>query len=90
MGYYAKGELIQMITNNDNPVLDFGIHRGKLLSDIPIDYVIWLALRGSYQEPGNRYGDAKWKCPITISILARREAENRGYKRHGDHYMKEE
>jgi hypothetical protein len=79
-----------MLTNNPSPVLDFGIHRGKLLSDIPIEYLSWLACRGSYQEPGNRYGDPKWKCPITISILARREMENRGFKRRGDKYYKEE
>ena len=79
-----------MISNNPDCVLDFGIHKGKVLSDIPIDYLIWLALRGSYQAPGNRYGDASWKVPITISILARRECEARGYRRHGDKYYKED
>ena len=79
-----------MVNNNQDVVLDFGIHKGKVLSDIPIDYLIWLALRGSYQEPGNRYGDASWKVPITISILARRECETRGYKRISDRYIKEE
>lgn len=88
MGYGEGG----MISNNDNPVLDFGIHRGKLLSDksIPDSYISWLACRGSYQEPGNKYGDPRWKVPITISILARREMEARGWKRSGDKYYKEE
>jgi hypothetical protein len=79
-----------MITNNPDTILDFGIHKGKQLSDIPIEYLIWLACRGSYQEPGNRYGDPAWKVPIVISILARRECERRGYKRYDDHYRKEE
>jgi hypothetical protein len=79
-----------MVNNNQDVVLDFGIHKGKQLSDIPIDYLIWLACRGSYRDPGNRYGDPSWKCPIGISILARRECEARGYKRYGDRYRKED
>lgn len=60
-------------------ILTFGQYRGLSLSDasIPIGYIKWLASRGSYQEPGNKHGDAAWKVPIDLAILARREWEHR-------------
>jgi hypothetical protein len=72
-------------------ILTFGSFRGCKLSDkaIPDSYIRWLALRGSYTMPGNRF-ETKWKVPIVVSIEARREMENRGYKRVGDWYTKEE
>jgi uncharacterized protein (DUF3820 family) len=70
-------------------MLPFGTHKGKELTDpsIPDGYIGWLARRGSYQEPGNRF-EIKWKVPIDISIEARREMERRGYRRVDDHYEK--
>jgi len=72
----------------DSTTITFGIHNGKLLSDesIPDTYIFWLAKRGSYQEPGNRFNTA-WQVPVVLSILARREAERRGFKREGDRYI---
>jgi len=74
----------------ESKILTFGVHKGKTLADpcIPNNYIIWLASRGSYPEPGNRF-ETKWKVPIDISILARREMERRGYKRKNDKYEKE-
>jgi hypothetical protein len=71
-------------------ILTFGIHQGKRLNDrsIPDDYMGWLALRGSYNEPGNRF-EVKWKVPIDISICARREMEARGYQRVDSKYERE-
>lgn len=68
-------------------ILSFGQFKGRALSDpnIPVRYVKWLALRGSYQEPGNRF-ETKWKVPIDVSIEARREMERRGYRRVDDNY----
>ena len=72
-------------------VIDFGKFKGKDLTDlsVPDTYIQWLALRGSYPMPGNRF-EAKWKVPIVLSIEARREMERRGYRRDGDRYEKEE
>jgi uncharacterized protein (DUF3820 family) len=74
----------------ENKILTFGIYEGKKLSDstIPDGYIKWLALRGSYPEPGNRF-ETKWKVPIDIAINARREMGRRGYNRVGDKYEKE-
>jgi len=63
---------------NPSTIITFGIHSGKSLSDesIPISYIRWLAKRGSYKEPGNKF-NTTWKVPITLMVLARREWENR-------------
>jgi len=85
----AKGGIVT--EDNKGGKLTFGIHKGKPLSDPSISdqYIIWMALRGSYQEPGNKF-NTTWKVPIVLSILARREAEKRGYRRSGDIYRKDE
>lgn len=72
-------------------MIDFGKFKGKELTDpsVPDTYIRWLALRGSYTMPGNRF-ETKWKVPIVLSIEARREMEKRGYRRDGDRYEKEE
>ncbi len=72
-------------------MLTFGTHKGKELSDpsIPDGYVKWLALRGSYVDPNNRF-ETKWKVPIVLSVEARREMERRGYQRVDDRYEREE
>lgn len=64
--------------------LDFGKFKGHDLSDpaIPDDYMRWLADRGSYQEPGNRFV-TMWKVPIVTCIEARRELEKRGWRHNG-------
>jgi len=58
--------------------INFGIHQGKQLSDpsVPLSYIRWIAKRGSYQEPGNRF-ETKWKVPIVLMVMARREWEIR-------------
>lgn len=70
-------------------ILTFGTHKGKDLTDsnLPDGYIKWLAMRGSYPEPGNRF-ETKWKVPIVLSIEARREMERRGYRRVDDRYEK--
>jgi uncharacterized protein (DUF3820 family) len=74
----------------DDNTINFGIHNGKQLSDesIPSEYIFWLAKRGSYQEPGNRF-NTTWQVSVVLSILARREAERHGYKREGDRYIED-
>lgn len=61
-----------------NTTIEFGIHRGKQLSDltVPLSYIKWIGRRGSYQEPGNRF-ETRWKVPIELMVLARREWERR-------------
>lgn len=68
-------------------ILEFGTFKGRDLADIPDSYVRWLACRGTYSEPGNRF-ETKWKVPIDVSIHARREMERRGYQRVVDSYIK--
>ena len=71
-------------------ILTFGQFKGRDLEDrtVPDSYIRWLALRGSFPEPGNRF-ETKWKVPIDVSIHARREMESRGYRRVGDWYERE-
>jgi len=63
---------------NSDTLITFGVHNGKYLSDpsIPDLYIKWIAKRGSYPEPGNRFV-CKWKVPIVLAIYARREMERR-------------
>ncbi len=60
-------------------ILTFGTFKGLALTDasIPDSYIQWLACRGNYQMPGNRF-ETKWKVPIDVSIHARREMERMG------------
>lgn len=69
------------------PTIPFGHYKGKYLTDaaIPDGYIKWLALRGKYTDPRNRF-ETTWKVPIVLSIEARREMERRGYQRADDHY----
>lgn len=69
--------------------LNFGEHRGKLLSDptIPDDYIRWLASRGKYQDPKNRFETA-WKVPVLVWMDARVEMERRGYRHIGERFEK--
>jgi len=69
-------------------ILSFGTFKGIEIKDVPDSYCQWLALRGSYTDPGNRF-ETKWKVPISISIEARREMERRGYRREDCRYIKE-
>ena len=72
-------------------ILEFGQYKDKDLSDpfVPLTYIRWLAERGSYHLPGNRF-DATWQVPIVTCIEARREMEKRGWKHDGDKWMREE
>jgi uncharacterized protein (DUF3820 family) len=68
-------------------IIPFGKYSGCDTSDpsVPDSYIKWLALRGTYTNPANRF-ETTWKVPITLSIVARREMESRGYKRVEDKY----
>ena len=59
-------------------ILIFGKYSGLSITDsqIPIEYLRWMAGRGKYQDPNNRFIDT-WKVPITLAIIARREWEHR-------------
>lgn len=72
-------------------ILPFGSFCGKELSDrsVPDSYIRWLASRGSYHPPGNRF-ETTWKVPIDIAIHARREMERRGYRHDGDRWEMED
>jgi len=63
---------------NPDTILNFGIYKGRSLSDlsIPLTYISWMAGRGKYADPNNRF-EVAWKVPITLAILARREYERR-------------
>jgi len=72
-------------------IIPFGKYKGYDIADnitVPDGYVKWLALRGSYPSPENRF-ETRWKVPIVLSIEARREMEKRGWKRVDDRYEKE-
>ena len=75
----------------DPIIIPFGAYKGKELSDqaVPDGYVKWMANRGAYTSPGNRF-EPTWKVPIVLSIQARREMERRGYKHDGEHWKKGE
>lgn len=70
-------------------ILDFGIHKGKQLSDqsIPDEYIKWLASRGKYRNPVNRF-EIMWKVPIMVWLAALREIESRGYRIIGERFEK--
>ena len=72
-------------------ILEFGQFRGRKLSDlfVPITYIRWLAERGSYHLPGNRF-ETSWKVPIVVCIAARREMERRGWAHDGSKWVREE
>jgi hypothetical protein len=72
-------------------ILDFGIHKGKDLSDltIPDDYVQWLASRGKYMDEENRF-ETKWKVPVPVWMAARQEMERRGWEHIGERFEKRE
>jgi hypothetical protein len=74
-----------------NVVLEFGQFKGHDLSDmeVPDSYIKWLASRGAYTLPGNRF-ETTWVVPIVVSINARREMERRGWKHNGDRWEKDE
>ena len=63
---------------NQSTIITFGMYSGLSLSNpvVPLSYIKWIAKRGSYQEPGNRFV-CKWKVPIDLAIMARREWESR-------------
>jgi len=69
--------------------LTFGTHIGKELSDptIPDSYMEWLARRGTYKSPTNRF-ETKWKVPVLVWMAARLEMERRGYTHIGDRFEK--
>ncbi len=70
-------------------ILDFGIHKGKELSDLSIDdsYVQWLASRGKYKSKVNSF-EIAWKVPTLVWLAAMKEMENRGYIAIGERYEK--
>jgi hypothetical protein len=67
--------------------LTFGSFKGRELSDpaIPDNYIRWLASRGAYYKPENRF-ETDWKVPIDVSIYARREMGRRGYRHNGERW----
>lgn len=70
---------------NPQIILDFGIHRGKVLSDpsIPNRYIVWLAGMPIIKSKTNRF-ETVWKCPGTVWAAAMKEADKRGYEAHGE------
>lgn len=70
-------------------ILPFGIHKGRDLSDpsIPDSYMMWLASRGKYQSPSNRF-ETVWKVPVNVWMAARVEMERRGYSHIGERFEK--
>ena len=68
-------------------IIPFGAHKGKDMSDpsIPDGYVRWMADRGRYNSPTNRFETA-WKVPVDVWMGARREMEKRGYKHIGERW----
>lgn len=69
--------------------LDFGIHKGKILEDIPEDYLMWLA-KPKYS--GKFYENARstvlnWKVPFAVKTEARKILESRGWKLIGERWL---
>jgi hypothetical protein len=72
--------------------LTFGKYKGWELSDIPDDYLLWLA-KPKYS--GNFYAslhstDLNWRVPFDVKIAARKEADKRGWKLKGERWEKKE
>jgi uncharacterized protein (DUF3820 family) len=72
-------------------IISFGKYKGHDTSAkaVPDSYIGWLARRGAYYKPENRF-ETDWKVPIALSIEARREMERRGYRRVDDHYERKD
>ena len=60
-------------------ILSFGIHRGEDISDVPEDYLKWLAKPKPYTKYVHST-EIKWTVPIVIRSEARRILESRGYR----------
>jgi hypothetical protein len=71
--------------------LDFGSHKGRVLSDptIPDEYMRWLASRGRYMSGKNRF-EVEWKVPVVVWMAARIEMERRGYDHIGERFIRKE
>ena len=70
--------------------LPFGSHRGKTMRQIPDSYLFWLCSRGRSTYYKSLHSlDVTWKVPIDVWERARAEAENRGYKKLGERWVKE-
>jgi hypothetical protein len=72
-------------------ILTFGIYENHDLRStaIPDDYIKWLASRGTYKSPTNRFETA-WKVPVDVWMAARIEMERRGYRHIGERFEKVE
>jgi hypothetical protein len=72
-------------------IIEFGKYKGFTLSDlsIPIEYIRWLASRGTYKSKTNRFETA-WKVPVDVWMAARIEMERRGYRHIGERFEKVE
>lgn len=70
-------------------ILQFGQYRGYDIQDlrIPDSYILWLADRGrSTYYKGKHTLDVAWKPDIKTWEVARKEAERRGYEKHGERW----
>jgi uncharacterized protein (DUF3820 family) len=71
-------------------ILQFGIHKGKRLEDIPEDYLMWLAkpkYSGKFYESLHSI-NLKWRVPLEIKIEARKILESHGWKLKGETWEK--
>jgi hypothetical protein len=70
----------------------FGKYKGKLLSEIPDNYLLWLAkpkYSGKFYESIHST-ELNWRVPFFVKLLARAEAEKRGFVLKGETWDKDE
>ncbi len=70
-------------------VINFGKHRGKLVSDpkVPDKYVLYLCSQPSMKSPTNSF-EVIWKCPGKLWAAAMAEADRRGYEPEGERWKR--
>jgi hypothetical protein len=64
----------------------FGKYKGQSIQTIPDDYLLWLAkpkYSGAFYKSLHST-ELNWKVPMAVKLVARTEADRRGWKLKGE------
>lgn len=67
-------------------ILAFGQYKGENITEIPDDYLLWLAkprYSGKFYKSLHSM-EKTWKVPFSVMAAAREEADRRGYILNGE------
>lgn len=69
-------------------ILMFGTYKGQSLTNIPVNYCMWLAkpvYSGKFYKSIHST-ELNWKVPLAVKIAARAELDRRGFKLIGERW----